>query len=166
MQFIGNYKDWVDDQWIEYMMKNDGTPRPSGGRNPNSEEFKNAEKLGYDLSQTYWYIYEPDTFPFNVIPPIEIQDQTFIWWFIKMLPGNKMPMHKDPHAVNEKNSKRYWMPLQDYEPGHVFIYEDELATHYKKGDLFVYDDSKALHGACNIGWSPRLIACFSSFDQN
>lgn len=166
MQYLGNFKEWINPAWIDFLMNNDGTPRPSGGRNPDSEEFKNAASVGYDLSHTYWYIYEPDTFPFEVTSPIDIKGDTFIWWFIKMLPGNKMPMHRDPHAVNEKNSKRYWMPLQDYEPGHVFIYEDQLATHYKKGDLFVYDDSKALHGACNIGWSPRLIACFSSFDRN
>jgi hypothetical protein len=164
MIHLGNYHNWIQPEWIEYMMSHDGTPRPSGGRNPSSEEFKNAVSTGYDLKQTYWYIYEPDTFPFKIHPPINM-DGKFLWWFIKMLPGNIMPMHKDPHALEEKNSKRYWMPLQDYAPGHVFIYEKQLAVDYKKGDLFEYNNSHAIHGACNIGWSPRLIACFSSYDK-
>jgi hypothetical protein len=164
MIYHGNYNNWIQPEWIEYMITHDGTPRPSGGRNPDSEEFKKATSVGYDLSQTYWYIYEPDTFPFIVTPPIDIEEK-FLWWFIKMLPGNIMPMHQDPHALEEKNSKRYWMPLQDYSPGHVFIYEKQLAIDYKKGDLFEYDNSHALHGACNIGWSPRLIACFSSYNK-
>ena len=59
MQFIGNYKDWVKDEYIDYMMSNDGTPRPSTkGSNPNSEEFRKAKERGYDLSSTYWDIYE------------------------------------------------------------------------------------------------------------
>jgi hypothetical protein len=163
MKYLGNYAEWIQTEWLDFIKDNDGTCRPGGGRNPDSEEFRKAAEHGYDLTQTYWYIYEPDTFPFDVKSPIPL-DGEFLWWFIKMNPGDKMPMHKDPHALVEKNSKRYWMALQDYEPGHVFIYEDQLATGYKKGDLFVYDDSKALHGACNIGWSTRMIACFSSYD--
>ena len=163
MKFIGNFENWIKQEWIEYMLSNDGTPRPGGGRNPDSEEFKQAAAAGYNLSQTYWYIYEPDTFPFEITAPIGVEGK-FLWWFIKMLPGNMMPMHQDPHALEEKNSKRYWMPLQDYAPGHVFIYKKQLSVDYKKGDLFAYEDSHAVHGACNIGWSPRLIACFSSYD--
>ena len=105
MKYIGNFENWIKPEWIEYMLANNGTPRPSGGRNPESEEFKQATAAGYDLSQTYWYIYEPDTFPFEVTPPVEIEGK-FLWWFIKMLPGNIMPMHQDPHALEEKNSKR------------------------------------------------------------
>lgn len=163
MKYIGNYASWINDDWIEWMLVNDGTPRPSGGSNPDSEEFNQASQAGYDLSKTYWYIYEPHTFPYDIESPIEVNGN-FIWWFIKMLPGQFMPMHKDPHAVHESNSKRYWMPLQDYEPGHVFINENELSIDYKKGDLFEYNESDAIHGSCNIGWTPRLILNFSTFD--
>jgi len=163
MIYIGNYSNYIQQEWIDFIMSNDGTRRPGGGRNPNVEEFQNASKSGYDLTQTYWYIYESDTFPFTINPPITVSN-VFIWWFIKMLPGNIMPMHKDPHAVNEQNSKRYWMALQDYEPGHIFIYNKELLTDYKKGDIYMYDDSRELHGACNIGYVPRLVFNFSTYD--
>ena len=163
MQYIGNYADWIKPDWIDFLLSSPGYPRPGGGRNPDSEEFKRATAVGYDLTKTYWYIFEPEHLPFDVPPPFPV-DGGFLFWFIKMLPGNMMPMHKDPHAVREKNSKRFWMPLQDYKPGHVFIYEEKLATGYKKGDLFQYDDSHAVHGACNIGWEPRLICNFSTYD--
>jgi hypothetical protein len=165
MKFIGNYNSWIQQEWIDFIMSNEGFARPSNGRNPISEEFKQAESVGYDLSKTYWYIFEPDMVPFTIKSPFPV-DGNFLWWFIKMLPGNMMPMHKDPHAINEDNSKRYWMPLQDYEPGHVFIYKNKLIVDYKKGDLYQYEDSRALHGACNIGWSPRIIINFSTYDSN
>lgn len=163
MIYLGNYANWIDEKWIDYLLSSEGYPRPSGGKNPDSEEFRQAESVGYDLTKTYWYIYEPEHLPFKIDPPFPVEG-IFLYWFIKMLPGQIMPMHQDPHAIEEKNSKRFWMPLQDYKPGHVFIYEDELATHYKKGDLFQYDNSHAIHGACNIGWEPRLIFNFSTYN--
>lgn len=161
MKFIGNYKDWIDPKVIDYIMTHDGTPRPSGGRNPNSQEFVEAAKVGYDMSMTYWYIYEPDTLPFDITPPIE-HDGNIIWWFIKMLPGNIMPMHRDPHVSQKENCTRYWMPMQDYQPGHVFIYDKELVVDYKAGDLLAYPDANEIHGACNIGYTPRITFLFTT----
>ena len=40
MIFIDNYKEWVKDEYVEFMSNNDGTSRPGGGPNPDSEEFK------------------------------------------------------------------------------------------------------------------------------
>lgn len=162
MEYIGNYKDYIKQDWIDYIISTEGYPRPSGGRNPDSEEFRKAEERGYDLSSTYWYIYEQKEFPFAISPPFST-DGNFLYWFIKMKPGNIMPMHVDPHSYNLANVSRYWLSLKDYEPGHVFLYEDELAVNYRKGDLFKYSDPQALHGAANIGWSDRLIMCFSIY---
>jgi hypothetical protein len=57
----------------------------------------------------------------------------------------------------EQNSQRYWMPLQDWESGHIFMYENQVVTGYKMGDVWCYTDSTALHGAANIGYTPRII---------
>jgi hypothetical protein len=81
-----------------------------------------------------------------------------------MMPGNFMPMHKDPHTMYEKNSRRFWMPLQDWAQGHIFVYEDEVITNYKAGDVYMYQDAQALHGAANIGLTPRLVLQFSTHD--
>jgi len=165
MKYIGNYKDWINPDWIQYLLNYNGTLRPSGGDNPDSEEFKIATKVGYDLTKTYWQHYCNTSCPLVVTSPINT-DREIMWWFIKMLPGNFMPMHRDPHVTekDKSNCSRYWMPLQDYEPGHVFIYNDEFMCNYSAGDLWMYDDANEIHGACNIGYSPRLTFQFTTYD--
>ena len=166
MEYIGNYNSWINPEYIEYMLSNDGTARPGGGRNPDSEEFRKAKEHGYDLNKTYWYIYEPDTFPFDIELPFEI-DNSFnsLWWGIKMNPGNFMPIHKDPHTYDPElyDVKRYWMALQDWEHGHIFMYEDQVLVNYKKGDVFSYPNAQAIHCACNIGNTTRLTFHFSTY---
>lgn len=165
MYFIGNYKNWIDQSVVDYLLNNDGILRPNIGDNPDVEEFKNAEKAGYDLSKTWWHIYEPHILPFKINLPIQTE-KSVIWWFIKLLPSGMMPMHRDPHVSfkNVKNPKRYWMPLQDYEPGHVFVYKNQFITDYNAGDLWNYGDSDELHGACNISYIPRLTFLFTIYD--
>lgn len=166
MDYIGNYASWIKQEYIDFMLNNDGTPRPGGGRNPDSEEFRKAKEHGYDLSQTYWYIYEHDTFPFTMSLPFEINNGIdSLWWGIKMNPGNFMPIHRDPHTQDSSiyDCKRYWMALQDWEPGHIFMYENQTLVDYKKGDIYCYPDSQAIHCACNIGNSTRLTFHFSTY---
>jgi hypothetical protein len=148
------------------MMIKDGTARPGGGPNPDSEEFRKAKEHGYDLTQTYWYIYEPATLPFNITLPFD--DRTdFLWWGIKMKPGNFMPVHRDPHTMDPvyHHCKRYWMALQDWEPGHIFMYDREVLVDYKKGDVFAYPDAQEIHCACNIGNTTRLTFHFTTYDK-
>jgi hypothetical protein len=166
MNFLGNYKDWIKPELIEYLLSNDGVRRPDAGENPDCEEFKLAPSVGYDLSKTWWHFYNEKSFPFEIQLPFET-DQKFTWWFIKMMPGHYMPMHRDPHVTKDSdksNCSRYWMPLQDYSPGHVFIYDDEMITRYTAGDLWKYTDANAIHGACNIGYLPRLTFLFTTYD--
>jgi hypothetical protein len=166
MIYKGNYSSWIQDKWINYLLNNDGSPRPkTRSENPDSEEFRIATVAGYDLNNIYWYHYTSSnkTFPISLEIPFE-NERSNIWWFIKMNPGMFMPMHRDPHTEEEINCRRYWMALQDYEPGHIFIYNKELIVDYKKGDIYMYDDSRELHGACNIGYTPRLVFNFSTYD--
>ena len=165
MIYIGNYSHWIKDEWIEYLCNNDGTLRPKTTKeNPDSQEFRIATAAGYDLSKTYWHHYTNtnNTFPLQLELPFA-NDHSHIWWFIKMTPGQFMPMHKDPHAVEEQDVKRYWMALQDYEEGHIHINNRHFLSDYKKGDLWMYDDPMSIHGACNIGYSPRLVFNFSTY---
>lgn len=166
MIFLGNHKDWIDPKLVDYLLNNDGVKRPNIGKNPDVEEFRKAVEVGYDLSKTWWHIYEQDTIPFDIKPPIET-DRDIIWWFIKLLPGGMMPMHRDPHVTfsDVSNPKRYWMPLQDYEPGHIFVYKDKMLDGYKTGDLWLYENENELHGACNISYVPRLTFLFTLYDK-
>jgi hypothetical protein len=166
MKYIGNFKNWIKEEWVTYLLNNHGIPRPNTvGENPNSEEFKLGPSVGYDLSKTWWYHYSESSCPLKIVPPISVEND-YMGWFIKLLPGGMMPMHRDPHVTesHRQHVKRYWMPLQDYVPGHMFVYNNLFMTDYQAGDLWVYDDSNEIHGCANIGYTPRLTFQFSTYD--
>ena len=52
MKYIGNFADWIKPEWIEYLLSNEGSKRPSGGENPDSEEFRISTSVGYDMTKT------------------------------------------------------------------------------------------------------------------
>ena len=166
MKYMGNFKEHIKQEWIDELFMNVGTPRPSHGKKPNSieeeREYERARLAGYKDDATYFYMFDKHNVSFNLELPF-ITDK-YHWWATKMLPGNFMPMHIDPHTMFEQNSKRYWLPLQDWQPGHVFMYENQVITDYKMGDLWTYSSSTALHGAANIGFTPRIVLQISTYE--
>lgn len=166
MKYIGNFADWIKDEWIEEILSNRGTARPAEVKKPDSPEeeaeYAKARAAGFRDDDIFFYMFGKNNTTFDITPPF-IQDN-YHWWVTKMLPGNFMPVHVDPHTKFQKNSKRYWMPWQDYEPGHLFLYEDTVITNYKKGDVYVYEDASALHGASNIGLTPRIVLQVSTYE--
>jgi hypothetical protein len=167
MEYIGNFSDWIRVEWIGHILATDGIKRPSGGNNPNTEYLKSFIDAGYDISKTYWHHYasETNTFPFEFEAPFD-NDKMFMWWFIKMMPGGFMPMHRDPHVTEDDKDgvERYWIPLQDYRPGHIFIYDNSLITNYKMGDCFKYSSANEIHGAANISHDIRLTVQFTTHE--
>jgi hypothetical protein len=166
MEYIGNYSDWIKKEWILELLNNSGTPRPSGGKTPDTKEekieYQKAIEAGYSENETYFFMFDKDNFKFNLFPPFV--QSNYHWWITKMMPGNFMPMHVDPHTLYEPNSQRYWMPLQDYSPGHIFMYENLVITDYKAGDVYRYKTSSAIHGAANIGHVPRVVLQVSTHE--
>jgi len=167
MKFVGNFKNWIDPKWIEFLKSNRGTARPKEGQQPDSPEmeaeYARAKAAGYKDDAIYFWMFDSTNFPFEISKPPFVKDN-FHWWFTKMLPGNFMPMHVDPHTLYQKNSNRYWIALQDWEPGHIFMYEDRVITNYVAGDVWTYEDSTALHGAANIGFTPRIVLQISTYE--
>jgi len=166
MKFVGNYADWVDPSWIEFVMTNKGYGRPSEGPQPNSPEmeaeYARVRAAGYKDDSIMFWMFDKNNCDLDIIPPF-VQG-SFHWWITKMLPGNFMPMHVDPHTQYEKNSLRYWIPLTDWAPGHIFMYENQVITDYKLGDVWKYTESGALHGAANIGFLPRIVLQISTYE--
>jgi len=166
MKYIGNYVQWIQDSWIVDLLRQPGIGRPKEGKKPDSPfeelEYKKAKDAGYSDDIIYFYMFDKSSVTFD-IDPYFIKDK-FHWWITKMLPGQFMPMHIDPHTTYQSNSKRYWMPFQDYEYGHIFAYKDTMLANYKKGDLYCYDDSNAIHGAANIGHTVRLVLQISTYE--
>lgn len=166
MEFIGNFKEYIKQEWIDEVLTARGMGRPAEGKTPDSPEedleYQKALAAGYKSSDIYFYMFDKSNVSFNLELPFI--NKKYHWWITKMLPGNFMPMHIDPHAVYQNKSERYWMPWQDYSPGHVFLYEDTFVPNYKKGDVYRYFDSTALHGAANIGHVPRIVLQISTYE--
>lgn len=151
MQYIGNFKDYIQDSWIEEIVSLPREwPRPFC---ENSTEHARLSSAGYDLSTSHWAVVEPFNVSFNINFPF--LNNITQWWCARLFPGQFMPMHVDPHA-EDKKGKMYWIPMQDYHSGHVFIINDELIKDYKKGDVFAFDNFKDYHGSANIGLIPKL----------
>jgi hypothetical protein len=56
--------------------------------------------------------------------------------------------------------------MQDYKPGHVFIYENQLFSNYKKGDVFLFESPESIHAAANVGFSPKLTLQVSCVEES
>lgn len=158
MYFIKSYRHWVQDSWIEEILSKDGQARPRDwppAFKVESEEYLKASDAGYNLDSVYWWVYEKQDVSFDIDPPW-IQGNDYHWWITKMTPGQLMPMHTDPHT-HERPCIRYWVPLDDYKVGHIFIINGTMIGCYQKGDVFRYEDAHSSHGAANIGHSARLV---------
>ena len=164
MKYIGNYSSWINDDWISKILETSGQARPRDWP-PNSkveqEEYQRYATSGYDLNAINWWIYESKDLDITISPPWTTGK--IHWWITKLTPGQFMPMHTDPHTHGE-NCNRYWVPLQDYVPGHVFLYGESFVADYKKGDVFRYIDPTAIHGAANISHSVRLVLQITEYD--
>ena len=166
MKYIGNYSSWIDQQWIDYILNNPGFGRPVEGKKPDSPqelaEYQKMRNAGYKDDAKYFYMFTRENFPFELHVPFT--DRQYHWWVTKMNPGNFMPMHIDPHTLYQPGSQRFWVAFQDWQPGHIIMYENQVITDYKKGDVYAYEDANALHGAANIGYVPRIILQVSTHD--
>lgn len=163
MKYIGNYAHWVDPLWEHLILTRTGQARPRDwppASAVESAEYSKYQTAGYDLNAVNWWVYEEKDLAIDIVTPWT--QGSIHWWFTKMMPGQFMPMHTDPHA-HGRSCNRYWMPLQDYEPGHVFIYGDEMVSGYKAGDVFMFNDERDQHGAANIGHTPRLMLLVTEY---
>lgn len=164
MKYIGNYADWIQSSWIDEIKSAEGLARPRDW-NANSayeaEEYRKAELAGYRLSDVHFWLYEKNNLTFDIVPPWS--KGPIHWWITKMYPGQFTPMHTDPHTF-EQACRRYWIPLLDHKPGHIFVYKDTAILNYKAGDVFEYVNANDLHGAANIGHEVRIILQVTEYE--
>jgi hypothetical protein len=163
MKYLKNVSDWVDPQWLELINKKPGKPRPDFNNLLNSfekEQYQQAKLAGHNFDKPLWTIYEQDDLEID-IKPNWCKGKTS-WWITKLMPGQYMPMHSDPFT-QELKVMRYWVPLMDYEPGHIFIFKDQMFTNYKLGDVYQFDIAREIHGAANIGYTPRVMLQVSEY---
>jgi hypothetical protein len=162
MEFIGNYNHWIKQEWLDYMLDNDGHFFP---RDYPPEEFNTGGGLSalfpehgeWSRKCVCCITFEKDNLPFNIELPIDTTGYKTEYWFLKIPVGMGQPLHQDYNNPEYTEIIRYWMPLQEYEKGHMFIHDsDKIFTDYRKGDLYRYTDIKMWHTGGNLGQSTRL----------
>lgn len=154
MQFIGNYADIVKPEWIEFLTNNNGDLLPKG-REYLCEDWDKAYPMWKPEFRAFWYKFEIHQLPFTIPWPVPLSEK-IDWWIVKQLPGQCIPIHVDDN--DPLYTTRYVLMLQDYVPGHMLMWNDNLIRDYKKGDMFKVTDVNSKHGSANISNDPRFIA--------
>tara|TARA_B110000503_G_C6888151_1_gene305591 strand:+ start:25 stop:525 length:501 start_codon:yes stop_codon:yes gene_type:complete len=157
MDRVGNFNNTLAPEINDLVMISTGQARPGDWEPINAVEedlWKQGQET-FNFDKVMWYVYEQQDLQIDLKFPWTTGNCH--WWITKLLPGQMMPMHTDPHTHDDGTCKRYWVPLQDYIPGHVFIYNDVMVSDYKRGDVFQYSHSQDEHGAANLSFVPRIV---------
>lgn len=159
MKYIGNYKEIIKEEYINEILNNigfKGQIAPSSIENKDRyKEYELAIEAGWSTETVYWWRYTNENTSIKLEFPWITSNNSTTWWIVKQTPGQVQPMHVDVDKTN--NCRRYWMPLQDYEPGHILINENYFLSGYKKGDVFEFGTALDLHGSANIGLGTRIV---------
>jgi hypothetical protein len=168
IKFIGNYVNSIPESWIPFMNQHTGEIRPNKNMVITKEvldQQKKWKELGYDDNDSvFWELFHDfdltenlklDTFDFCISKQVQ-------WWIAKLKPGHCFPIHTDTIKDYQKNAKRYWIALEDYKWGHIFLIDNICLRDYKKGDVFEIDNSP--HGSANIGLENKYSLQLLTFD--
>ena len=184
---MGNYAEWIKQEWLEEVLTNPGPEIPKDYRVHEEMVQKSLrgffDKRSFDEEQKDWqqmneaYDYDGNFFfemfdapdlTFNLKdhrPPFLEFDGSFAWWITKLQPGKFTPMHRDSYSVGCTTHK-YWMAWTDWEPGQVLMTEDEAIIKYKAGDVYKFTDPFILHGAANAGMQTRVALQITTWRPN
>jgi len=173
MEYIQNCASWVTADLLKILEINEGDHIPVWQPNRwqgNSilDTFREKARPHFEKQTPMFHQFDKNNPAFKnfhlELPVLPKTRKNLHWWFIKLLPGEMQTLHIDPHLLDVNNPVRYTMFLQNYEPGHIFMYEDYLATNYKKGDLFEWSDPMLIHGCVNISYNIRYTLQITLFD--
>lgn len=181
MKLLGNYRNWINPEWIDFLENNRGMGKPKEGLKYETCDLpskfsvvKDHSSVGYDPDSITFWMFDKSNFPFDINPPwiSDFEEKInnrktgspYHWWITKLMPSNFMPMHVDPHHAFMKTSIRHWVPLTDWNSGHLFLCDDFVPLNYSAGDVYSYN-ADALHGAVNIGTTNRYVLHIATHDD-
>lgn len=132
MKYLGNFKESIPDGLVDELINfkyHDSVLEPLA----NDSKIKLPDWLGTNL----------------------------LTWYSRFEPGRGISLHSDDNSeyLESPTDKvaRYVLFLQDWIPGHIFLYQDKnVLTDYKAGDLFLYNKPDEIHAACNLSNSVRV----------
>jgi hypothetical protein len=175
MNYFGNYADWIDKhQILDFLKSVNGDKIPiwqpdKWSKNDELIKFREKARPGYSHNRYFFHQLNPNSqemqnFKFE-LPEMPHKRERANWWFVILYPGEFQAIHIDPQITEVKNAVRYTMFLEDWIPGHIFVYEDKILTNYTKGDLYEWSDPLIEHGPANIGYLPRYTLQITLFDS-
>ena len=156
MEYIGNFADYIPKNLTTALLKNTHSKQTFSKEDLSLPETQVWLKAGYDLEKISFYSFDNKKYK-QIIKLPEFFGEILEIWFTRLDPGDMFPLHQDIYTeYDDDNLERYCIMLQDYQPGHVFLYENVFLKDYKFGDAYQFNHSFIWHGACNIGLVPRL----------
>lgn len=156
MKYIGNCDEWIEDDFVKLLLTpNFGQKTPSISEHFEDPQYQYWINQGFPSDRISFTFIFQDHFDHNITLPKQFGD-TKEWWFSRLDPGDIVPWHADKFKYDESNIERYWIAMQDYIPGHIFLYENKPFVDYKKGDIFLFNNPTAYHGAGNLSFIPKL----------
>jgi hypothetical protein len=174
MKLIGNYSWWVTDDLMNYLesLTSGVTTIWDPDRwtgHPVLEKYKKLAEPGYSIRKDWFQQFFKQSPAMQEreidIPTLPEMRKEVFWWIVKVSPGQIQPIHIDPHLTTAVNPLRYTMFLQDWQPGHIFIYgTDSMIENYKKGDVFLWEDPMMEHAVANIGYETRYTVQIAMHD--
>ena len=147
MELVNNYEKWISDEWLDYISKNEGL-KQNGSYNKTPGEH-------YPFEGFSWELFDRHNTDFKISPPPMFNTHIWQWWIKKLLPGDGFPVVR-----LTETTRRLWMPLTDYQLGHVYIWEDRMIAPFNKGDLFEFEQNSP-YAAVNLGTGPFYMMMFS-----
>jgi hypothetical protein len=160
IEYIGNYNFKINTAWVNKMNSTTGEIRPNGrmvATDSVNKQLSDWSNAGYiDASSVQWELFHDWDFEEKLdFDSIDFcQGKQITWWISKVKPGKCFPMHYDTIKEDLVNPKRYWIALEDYKWGHVFIVGNRVVRDYRAGDVFLFDNS--IHGAANVGLETKF----------
>jgi hypothetical protein len=163
--YLGNYSHLIKSEWIDFFLA------PGSGQlfpddreclRPDFNDQNQAIHAAWDFKSCGgWYNFDMTIIPFSIPWPVALTNN-YDWWVVKQYPGQCVPYHYDP--CDPASTRRFIMPLDDYKPGHMLLWGNELIKGYAIGDLIELNDTLAYHGSANVSNDVRLMAYLSVFD--
>lgn len=173
MKYAENYSWWVTPDLLERLKQADSgvTKLHTPGRweehpslNQYVEKIKVYDKYKDNTFQQFFNSSDPFRDSPITLPELPQTRKQIFWWIVKLKPGQYQTVHQDPHLYTSINPVRYTMYLQDWQPGHIFIYKDKSIAGYKAGDLFEWDDPLMEHAVVNTSQNTRYSLQISMQD--
>ena len=173
MKFIGNFSNLISNNLMLHLEMSTGDTVPvwqpdRWKGHPLLDEARERARPGYAHRNHNFQQFNPkskDMQGFNfTVPKIPDDDRYTLWWFVKLLPGQMQAMHFDPHLIESPNPRRYTIFLQDFQPGHIFVWNNKMISDYKAGDMYEWVDPMCYHGCVNIGYETRYTLQLTTHD--